>query len=248
VSAVGHDQTLLGAYVLGALDPYEARVVESHLAGCAECRWELNELAAVRNVLKDVPPEAFLDGPPEGGDMLLQRTLRQARAESGEVPRPGPTHARRARRRPLPVAASLILLAAAAMSGGVVVGRMTADSPENPPVAAPPPVELPGQVPGVRSGAGTDPVTGATMSVQVTPAAGWVRVRAQVSGVKPGEKCLLRVVPKNGNPMTAGSWLSSDKGEGAGVVLDGAALVDPSQVSSVDVVTTDGKPVVSVDV
>ena len=247
MSAVGHDQTLLGAYVLGVLDPYEARAVESHLAGCPECRWELNELAAVRNVLHDVPPEAFLDGPPEGGELLLQRTLRQARVKGGEVSRPGLTHSRRARRGPLPVAVSVILLAAAAMSGGVVVGRMSASTPENPSVAAPP-VEVPSQLPGSRSGTGTDPVTGATMSVQVVPAAGWVRVHAQVSGVKPGERCLLRVVPKYGNPMTAGSWLSSNKGDGAGVVLDGAALVDPSQVSSVDVVTTDGRKVVSVGV
>jgi hypothetical protein len=83
------------------------------------------------------------------------------------------------------------------------------------------------------------------MSVSLTPAAGWVRVHAAVQGVKQGEKCLLVVKSKQGEPMTAGSWLVSAQGEKQGTSLDGSALVAPDQVGSVDVVTTDGRTLVA---
>jgi anti-sigma factor RsiW len=244
MNSPGHDQTLLGAYVLGALDPYETRSVEAHLAGCAECRWELNELGAIRNALNEVPPEAFLDGTPTGGDMLLQRTLRAAR-DAGNPPRQQTNFSLPRRRRTrVPMAAAVIVLAAAALGGGVLIGRETAPTE----VAAAPTPSVVSPVPGERSGQATDQKTGVTMQVKVIPAAGWVRVHAEVAGVQAGEKCLLRVVPKSGTPMTASSWLASDKAEANGVVLDGSALVDPSQVDSVDVVTTDGRKVVAVKV
>ncbi|MEU4745993.1 zf-HC2 domain-containing protein, partial [Actinosynnema sp. NPDC023658] len=72
-----HDPQLLGAYVLGVLDEPEARAVEDHLASCPRCRAELADLRVMEEAMGDVPAEALLDGPPEGGDLLLQRTLRQ---------------------------------------------------------------------------------------------------------------------------------------------------------------------------
>ena len=77
-----HQTEALGAYVLNTLDEQEAREVNEHVAQCTECRTELDELIAMRDMLGEVPPEAFLDGPPEGGDLLLQRTLRQVRGET----------------------------------------------------------------------------------------------------------------------------------------------------------------------
>ena len=78
----GHDRSQLGAYALGALESDEAREVEQHVAGCAECSAELAEFEEMKAFLGEVPPEAFLDGPPADGDLLLQRTLRAARVES----------------------------------------------------------------------------------------------------------------------------------------------------------------------
>ena len=75
-----HDQSLLGPYVLGVLEPGDVREVEEHLPGCADCRQQLVELEEMKELLGDVPPEAFLDGPPPDGDLLLQRTLRASRA------------------------------------------------------------------------------------------------------------------------------------------------------------------------
>ena len=45
-------------------------------------------------MLDSVPPEMFLDGPP-GNDLLLQRTLRQIRSETGRPAQPAPVRAGR---------------------------------------------------------------------------------------------------------------------------------------------------------
>src|SRR5262249_23557492 len=123
-----HDRSLLGAYALGGLDPREAQLVHDHLLTCAECRREVAEFADLRSAMDDVPPEAFLDGPPDGGDLRLRRTTRAAGAE------PPAALAARPRRSFALVAASVIIAAAVALGGGILIGRQTADS-GSPPVA-----------------------------------------------------------------------------------------------------------------
>ena len=81
-----HDRSQLGAYALGALEPDEVREVDEHLATCAECRAELAELEEMKEFLGEVPPEAFLEGPPADGDLLLQRTLREVRELTSPTP------------------------------------------------------------------------------------------------------------------------------------------------------------------
>ncbi|TQS93073.1 anti-sigma factor [Arthrobacter sp. TS-15] len=46
---------LLGAYLLGGLEPQEARLFEDHLAACAQCRQELEQLESVPALLDAVP-------------------------------------------------------------------------------------------------------------------------------------------------------------------------------------------------
>ena len=46
---------LLGAYLLGGLEPDEARAFEDHLAACADCRGELEELESLPALLDAVP-------------------------------------------------------------------------------------------------------------------------------------------------------------------------------------------------
>ncbi|WP_187405622.1 anti-sigma factor, partial [Streptomyces sp. WAC05950] len=76
-----HEEELLGPYVLGVLDAEEVRRIEGHMSGCVQCREEVAALREMEAALGEVPEEAFLDGPPQGGDLLLQRTLRQMRGE-----------------------------------------------------------------------------------------------------------------------------------------------------------------------
>ena len=63
-----HPNDLLGLYSLEALDVDEQHQVSEHLANCPGCRAELDELESLRARLEQVPAEAFLDGPPDGGD------------------------------------------------------------------------------------------------------------------------------------------------------------------------------------
>ncbi len=117
-----HERTQLGAYALGALEPHEARELDEHLATCPECRAELAELEEMKQFLGEVPPEAFLDGPPEDGDLLLQRTLREVR-ETTPV---------RKKRTPWLLLAAAVVVVAGALGGGVLIGRQTVGEPDEP--------------------------------------------------------------------------------------------------------------------
>lgn len=230
-----HDAQLLGAYVLGVLDEREARAVEDHVATCPRCRDELAELRAMEEALDEVPPEALLDGPPEGGDLLLQRTLRQVRAERGG----------RVRRRRVGIGLAAAAVAAVVLGGGFAVGRGTAPDGGGGGRAV---STAPAPPAGTKLGTATDPETGARMTVQVRPAAGWVRVNASVAGIAQNEKCKLIVVAKDGSRQEAGSWLVSGQGEKDGTNLDGSALVAPEDVAAVEVRNFEGERIVTVPI
>lgn len=229
-----HDPQLLGAYVLGALDEQEVREMDQHLASCPDCARELDELRDMDAFLGEVPPEAVLDGPPEGGDLLLQRTLRQVRAERGGV----------ARRRQFALGAAAAVVAAVVLGAGVFVGKATSPDANQ---ALPTPTVAPDPT-GTRLATFTDPVTKASMTVKVVPAAGWVRTNMAISGIPEGEKCRIFVVAKDGSRQEAGSWVVSKKGAAEGTNLDGSALVGPEDVKSVVVENFAGKKFVEVPV
>ncbi|MEV7520601.1 zf-HC2 domain-containing protein [Streptomyces sp. NPDC091371] len=237
-----HEEELLGPYVLGVLDEEEVRRVEEHLSGCAGCREEVAALREMEAALGEVPEEAFLDGPPQGGDLLLQRTLRQMRGE---------LEGRRRRRTGLAALAAAASLAAVFWAGTQLgsgdEGAVAVPPLPSPTVTAAPPAT---QVPGTRVASATDPVSGARITVQMTPAAKWVRLNAAVTGVPAGERCRLVVVAKDGTRTTAGGWVvgSASSGEGKGASLDGSAAVDPSAVKEILVENEAGRAFVSVPV
>jgi anti-sigma factor RsiW len=212
-----HDPEELGAHALGLLDAAQSRAVEEHLAGCPACRREWEELRAMVDLLDDVPPEAFLDGPPDA-DLMLQRTVRQVRAEVA---------AQRRRRRFLLAGAAAAAIAVL-LGGGVMIGRQTAPPPAV--VAAPGAVQL--------SGGGAP---GVSMTATLTPAAGWVRLTTSVKGIPAGERCYIVVVARDGTREIAGSWMVSPGGWRDGVTLDGSALVPLDQVAEVVVQNEAGR-------
>ena len=128
-----------------------------------------------------------------------------------------------------------------AVGGGIFIGRETAPTQ----VAGGPTTTVPTDA---RQAEATDPATGAKMAVTLVPKMGWVAVHADVTGIEAGLNCELHVVPKQGEAVLAGSWRVSELGEAEGTPLDGTALVDPSAVESIKVVTTDGKTMVTVPV
>jgi hypothetical protein len=237
-----HEPGLLGAYVLDVLEPEERREIEEHLAGCAECRAELAELEAVKNVLDELPPEALMHGPPDA-DLVLQRTLRQMRSESSTQNRRGWSMA---------VAAAAIVLAVA-LGAGVAIGRGTKSSIQGGGSPTPPVITVgPSASPlpsGTRSGKAPAAATGATIDATVVPAAGWVRVNALVGGIPAGEDCRLIVVGRNHpNGEVAGGWVVSPKGAQDGTPLNGSAAVPPGEVTAIKVVNTAGKTFVTLNI
>ncbi|MFD8754961.1 anti-sigma factor family protein [Kitasatospora sp. NPDC059577] len=240
MSTEQHDPSagLVGAYVLGVLEPAEVAEVERHLSGCPSCRLEVAELRDLEVALGEVPPELLVDGPPEGGDLLLQRTLRQARRERGSE---------QVRRRAW-LGVGAVAAAAAVLAVGLSLGRSTAPAP--PVAAGPAPTATSVSPPpaGTRTASLTDPSTGARMTLTLTPAMGWVRVNAALTGIPAGERCHLVVNGRSGAKADAGSWLVSPAGARGGTTLDGSALVDPGDVTSVSVVNEAGKTFVTVPV
>ncbi len=228
----------LAGYVFGVLDPAEVGAVEEHLRTCDICAAELPRLQATVAQLDEVPPEAFIDGPPEGADLLVHRTLR--RIDSG---RPGPGSGRW---RGLSVAAvaGIVTIASA-----VLIGRETApkQAAEGFPVVSPSPSASASAsvVPGTTVFSATDAGTGARLTAQVVPAQGWVRISVAVTGIPEGQRCVLYVVPKHGRPVEAGSWMVSAAGARQGTALQGTALVPADQVAAVTVSNTAGKTFVT---
>lgn len=211
-----HDPVELGALALGLLTPEQARAAQWHLTGCAMCRREYEELTEMTGVLGELPPEAFLDGPPDG-DLVLQRTLRQIRAETGV----------RRRRRVLSRVVAAAVVVAAFAGGGVAIGRASVP-------LVPPPGSSVGAVMLTGSGPG-----GVTMRATLGPAANWVRLTASVAGIPAGERCRILVVSRNGSKEVAGSWVVS--GTPGGVTLDGSAAVALPDIVAVAVQNEAGK-------
>lgn len=226
-----HDRSQLGAYVLGALEPDEVRGVEAHLAGCAECREEVADLEEMKEFLGEVPPEAFLDGPPDDGDLLLQRTLREVR--TSEAPAAVQTGQPAKRSRWLLVAAAVVVIAGA-LGGGVLIGRQSVDE-----VAVQPPVA------GAKQATATDAGTGTTLAATVEPRGGWSWIDVKVTGLKVGAECEMLVTDKTGKTYVAGSWVVGEKGAREGSRFSGGVLVPVDQVTAVEIRTIQGHHVVT---
>jgi anti-sigma-K factor RskA len=82
-----HQRDELAAYLLGALEPGEAAELERHLAGCEECRDELEWLRPAVQVLPE--SVARVKPPPQLRGRLMEQV--RSEAESASAPR----HARR---------------------------------------------------------------------------------------------------------------------------------------------------------
>ena len=120
-------RTLIGGYVLHALEPDEADAVRRHIADCPDCAREHADLAPVPALLDAAhDPDAEPAAPPPAlEDAVLDRFARERGRGAPEavIPAPGARPARRPRAprwlaRPLP-AAALAAAAAIALTLGV---------------------------------------------------------------------------------------------------------------------------------
>ncbi|SDW72729.1 Putative zinc-finger [Arthrobacter sp. cf158] len=117
---------LLGAYLLGGLDPQEERDFRDHLAGCAECRLELEELERLPALLDAVP----------AADAVALTVTGAANALTPLEPLPGPpeqvlvdlsARRRKSRRR---WAALVGAVAAACLAVGFLAGPLLNQPPK----------------------------------------------------------------------------------------------------------------------
>jgi Anti-sigma-K factor rskA/Putative zinc-finger len=107
----------IGAYLLGALTDLERQAFERHVAGCAECRDELERLRSASDALPRSVEQ--VEPPPELKASLMEVVDREARERSGAVAARG----RRPRRMWLPSLAGLRpALVAAALAVGLLAG------------------------------------------------------------------------------------------------------------------------------
>ena len=200
----------LGVYVLGAIDPAERALVDSHLASCRECRDELAGLAGLPALLARVGTEeamalAATDGPPAG----------EAGNEAGEDKTPPRellgrvldlTAARRRRRRwreaGLGAAAALII--AVGVFGGLRLASSPAQSPQ--PTAATDWGPALGQWETASGGA-----QGMAGTVLYRPMGWGTQLTVKVSGIPVGTMCQLFILGSGNHRVLAGSWVTDNR-------------------------------------
>ncbi|MET0767605.1 MAG: zf-HC2 domain-containing protein [Aeromicrobium sp.] len=176
-----HDELreALGAHALGQLDDRALqRDLEEHLAGCDECRAELEDIAPLAAALRGVDPDAVgpLDvaTPPE-----LDERIR------GALPRP----VSRVRRLAPIVGGALAGAAAAAV---VTVLLVQDDGPAAPTIIA---------VPGVET------VDGVTATAGLVDHTWGLEVKLEATGLPAGETFEMWVVGADGTAYEAGEFI-----------------------------------------
>lgn len=209
----------LGVYVLGAIDPAERALVDSHLARCRDCRDELAGLAGLPALLARVSTEeavalAASDPRPaweeeglEPPDRLVGRVLDL-------------TSARRRRRRwreaVLGVAAALVIAV------GAFAGLRITSAPAAAPAASQPGLPNPGAPSGGWQLADGQS-HGMVATVKYVEMPWGTLVATKVTGIPAGITCQLWVVVPHKAPILAGSWTVSWR-EGDDWYLDSAAV------------------------
>ena len=199
---------------------------------CPAAREEFAELRETAARIDAVPPELFLDGPPDAdtpGEFGLQRALSRIREEE----RRG--HRRR-RARLLAAAAVLLVIVGA---GSALAGRASAPS-----VVVAAPAASADQPPG-RLVTGSNGQIGA--AAVVTPAAGWVRIALTATGLPPGERCSVVVIARDGTEATAATWVVPQAG-GQGTTINGSASVPDNDIATIAIRDQAGTPLVSMPV
>lgn len=186
----------IGACIVGALDACASTRVRRHLAACAGCRAEYDDLVPVRAWLGPLaggrpdtgraeqpgnPPHASLREDPHPDPRLDAVPVPHSRRESGTwSPAPPPGRLRAIRLRPwwslLAAAAAAAVLAALAISG-----------------------------PSARSFRAVDGATGVSGRAQLHGTPTGTQIDLTASGLPGGQRCILVAVARGGADI-AGTW------------------------------------------
>jgi len=217
----------IGAFVVGSLDEDETRRVREHVARCARCRAEYDELAGLPVLLARLTEaEAQAAGVAATG-VAPGRLL----AEAAERVHRGK------RRRVLAAAAAAFLVLLAGTAGWALNdgdGPTTAaapPSPIGPPPATPPPtVSAPTPPPG-RTVRANDAESGAGAELRYAATAWGSDVDLRLTGVKPGTLCRLDVYGTDGRSETASSWQVPATGYGSQEQIRGSTSIKAGEIT-----------------
>jgi hypothetical protein len=228
----GEIRRALGVYLLGAISPADRSAVGSHLARCAECRDELARLAGLPGLLSNVPAACVAGMAPEETDpagrgvISLDVTLRSLLDRAAGLARQRWWHR-------LAVTVAVAVIAA----GGAVAGARVLYAPAQRPAAS--------ALPWTATVHGSNPRTGAGVTVKYVPQPWGLAMDVQVSGIPAGTTCELQIIGSGGRRMVAGAWAVAGGHLGAWYPAS-----SPLPVSGVHgfVVTAGGKTLVSVPI
>lgn len=175
----------LGAYVLGGLPSQEVQQVEAHLATCAECRAELDQLRPMASALSDVRRaggvQHHAEVPADLGDQVVGAVDLERRRES-----------RSRWTRHASIAGVAAASAAAVLVAGLALTR--SDEPAKPPMEA-----VPVSVSDARVTAGADLVNHT-----------WgVEVKLRAKGFDRGGRYQVVVLGRDGKQYPAGEFVGT---------------------------------------
>jgi hypothetical protein len=196
----------------------ERAEVEAHLVDCSACRDELARFAGLPGLLSRVTVEDVIDPFPSPPPGMVERLIARQRA------------ARRAWRQRLAVAASAVAIAAV---GAVVVVVAVQDTGG------------PGSTAQVASVSATNHRTGVGAKMELRPSVWGTAVRVRLRGVPAGTRCRLIVRSRAGRREVAGTWRADYSGAAD---VQTATAIPRSEVKSLAIVTTAGRPLVRASV
>ncbi|WP_431677753.1 anti-sigma factor family protein [Kitasatospora sp. KL5] len=203
----------VGAYILGVLDPEDLERFEVHLAGCAVCAAEIDELSGVAPLLAELADAGPVAAPPS--PQLLDRLV-------GEV---SATRRRSRVRRLALVAAAAVLV----VGGPLATLAATGGDDHTPPPAA------------VAQFAATDPATGVSAHVGVEPKKWGSSISLSLSNVTGPKNCDLVAVSRTGERQTVTTWAVPATGYGTDALqTTGGAALAPGDIDHFEVRTLDG--------
>jgi Putative zinc-finger len=213
----------LGVYVLGAIDPAERALVDSHLATCRDCRDELAGLAGLPALLARVSQEEAIRLAADNAAGPLEDEEPPAEL-LGTVIDLTAARRRRQRWRTIALSAAAALVIAAGVFGGVSALTRPAASSSSASGSFSEGAGGPWETTTAVSPAGQ----GATVAYRQM---GWgLQVYAKVVGIPVGTTCNLWVVENNHKRVLVGNW-TTDSNEN-NVWYPSSAAVTASDVHS----------------
>ncbi|MEU1529761.1 anti-sigma factor family protein [Streptomyces fagopyri] len=249
----------LGGFVLGTLPPAEMEQVRVHLAECAECRAEHARLAGLPALLATVTTaeaagEAVPTADGDLADRLVARAAESAQDSSSalaavpvtqQAPQAGgldrllqraAARRRKTWRLQLAGAAAFLTFLAAAVGGTWLAAVGTVGSQATPPApTAPTPM---------RTFSGSDPATGVTASVKVSPSAWGSVLQVSAKGAPAGITCRLQAVGPGGTRADGATWRAG--AYPAGSAIQGTVALSPGAIDHFEILAGNGQKLVTV--